>query len=87
MKTSKRSAFSFIVFFLTQASTKSEKELLNTSTETLKQLSEMMNEFRGNKAAKRSAFCERFLWSQITIRRYSQKNSVIVYNWFFDLFE
>ena len=61
MKTSKRSAFSFIVFFLTQASTKSEKELLNTSTETLKQLSEMMNEFRGNKAAKRSAFCERFL--------------------------
>ena len=43
-------------FFLTQASTKSEKELPNTSTEALKQLSEMMSEFRGDKAVKRSAF-------------------------------
>ena len=53
-----------------------------------KRLSEMMNEFRGDKAVKRLAFCERFLWFQTTIGRYSaQKNSVIVYNWFFDVFE
>ena len=81
-------SFFFHRFVLTQASTKSEKELLNTSIQALKQLSEMMNEFRGDKAVKRSAFCERFLWSQTTIRRYfAQKNSVIVYNWFFDVFE
>ena len=48
----------------------------------------MMSEFRGDKAVKQSAFCERFLWSQITTGRCSaQKNSVIVYNWFFDVFE
>ena len=54
-------SFFFHRFVLTQASTKSEKELLNTSIQALKQLSEMMNEFRGDKAVKRSAFCERFL--------------------------
>ena len=43
-------------FVLTQASTKSEKESVNTSIEALKQLSERMNELVGKKAVNISAF-------------------------------
>ena len=42
----------------------------------------MMNELRGEKEVKRSAFCEHFLGFQITIGYSAHKNlnSVIVYN-------
>ena len=43
-----------------KASRDREKELLN-SKEAFKQLSEMMNDLKGEKEVKRSAFCERFL--------------------------
>ena len=48
-----------------------------------------MNELRGKKEVKRLAFCERFLGFQITIGYSTHKNlnSVIVYNWVFDVFE
>ena len=53
-----------------KASRDREKELLN-SKEAFKQLSEMMNDLKGEKEVKRSAFCERFLWFQITTGRYA----------------
>ena len=34
---------------------------MDRGSEKKKQLSEMMNELRGDKAVKQSAFCERFL--------------------------